>query len=160
LTGFDAGNRQTNIVVQNGRPRFLTLVEWERLMGFPDDWTAGLSDSARYAALGDAMMVNMADWLGRRLLTVHTSIPILSVFALAAPAQAAQPADIDDVIEMTTIGKIAWLESDTDAICDMFYYRPYYTRNYMARMMHEDVYPEYSLYDARRAAWRILNWGC
>jgi DNA (cytosine-5)-methyltransferase 1 len=77
LTGFDAGNRQTNIVVQNGRPRFLTLVEWERLMGFPDGWTAGLSDSARYAALGDAMMVNMADWLGRRLLTVHTSIPMI-----------------------------------------------------------------------------------
>lgn len=77
LTGFDAGNRQTNMVIQNGRPRFLTLTEWERLTGFPDDWTAGLPESARYQAIGDAMHVGMAEWLGHRLLNVHTSIPYI-----------------------------------------------------------------------------------
>lgn len=77
LTGFDAGNRQTNMVVQNGRPRFLTLTEWERLCGFPDGWTAGVSDSARYTALGNCMSVAMARWLGERLMNVHSLIPYL-----------------------------------------------------------------------------------
>lgn len=77
LAGFDAGNRQRNMVIQNGRPRFLTLTEWERLCGFPDGWTAGVTDSARYTTLGNCMSVNMADWLGRRLLNVHTRIPYL-----------------------------------------------------------------------------------
>lgn len=77
LTGFDAGNRQTNIVVQQGRARFLTLTEWERLTGFPDGWTAGISDSARYQAIGDAMHVGMAEWLGQRLITVSQQLPMI-----------------------------------------------------------------------------------
>jgi DNA (cytosine-5)-methyltransferase 1 len=48
--------------------RRLTPVECERLQGFPDDWTAYGPDSRRYAALGDAVTVNVAEWIGRRLL--------------------------------------------------------------------------------------------
>lgn len=79
LTGFDGGlaTRQTHLIAQHGRVRTLTLTEWERLQGFPDDWTTGIPDSARYTALGNAMHVGMAEWLGRRLTAVHTSVPQL-----------------------------------------------------------------------------------
>lgn len=52
--------------------RRLTPRECERLQGFPDGWTAppGLAapDSRRYAAVGDAVTVNVAEWIGRRLM--------------------------------------------------------------------------------------------
>ena len=50
--------------------RRLTPVECERLQGFPDDWTlvGKASDTRRYAAIGDAVTVNVAEWLGRRIL--------------------------------------------------------------------------------------------
>jgi len=80
LTKFDAGrsDRQTHLLIQNGRLRTLTPLEWERLQGFPDNWTAGLSDSAREQACGDAMNVVMATWLARRIATVDGRLPLLS----------------------------------------------------------------------------------
>lgn len=79
LTGFDAGlaTRQTHLIYQQGRLRTLTPVEWERLQGFPDGWTEGLSDSARYQALGNAMHVGMAAWLGHRIAAVDAALPQL-----------------------------------------------------------------------------------
>ena len=47
--------------------RRLTPVECERLQGFPDDWTAGLTDSARYRTLGNAVCVPVAEWIARRM---------------------------------------------------------------------------------------------
>jgi len=47
--------------------RRLTPVECERLQGFPDNWTAGFSDSARYRMLGNAVCVPVAAWIGKRL---------------------------------------------------------------------------------------------
>lgn len=49
--------------------RRLTPRECERLQGFPDDWTEGLSDSARYQTLGNAVCVPVAEWIGRRIVT-------------------------------------------------------------------------------------------
>lgn len=48
--------------------RRLTPTECERLQGFPDGWTAGLSDAARYQALGNAVAVPVAEWIGRRIV--------------------------------------------------------------------------------------------
>jgi len=48
--------------------RRLTPTECERLQGFPDGWTEGLSDSARYRCLGNAVTVNVAEWIGKRLV--------------------------------------------------------------------------------------------
>jgi len=48
--------------------RRLTPVECERLQGFPDDWTAGQSDSKRYKQLGNAVCVPVAEWIGRRIM--------------------------------------------------------------------------------------------
>jgi DNA (cytosine-5)-methyltransferase 1 len=81
LTGFDGGGpaRQTHLISQGGHLRTLTLTEWERLQGFPDDWTAGTGapDSARYQMLGNAMHVGMAEWLGHRLAAAHAAVTLI-----------------------------------------------------------------------------------
>jgi DNA (cytosine-5)-methyltransferase 1 len=47
--------------------RRLTPVECERLQGFPDDWTDGQSDTHRYKQMGNAVTVNVVEWIGKRL---------------------------------------------------------------------------------------------
>lgn len=49
--------------------RRLTPLECERLQGFPDGWTAGHSDSQRYKCLGNAVTVNVAEWIARRIVS-------------------------------------------------------------------------------------------
>lgn len=55
--------------------RRLMPVECERLQGFPDGWTdiewngKPAADSRRYAAMGDAVTVNVAEWIGTRMLS-------------------------------------------------------------------------------------------
>jgi len=49
------------------RIRRLTPVECERLQGFPDGWTKGVSDTQRYKLLGNAVTVNVVEFLGRKL---------------------------------------------------------------------------------------------
>ena len=47
----------------------LTPVEMERLQGFPDGWNSvGLSVTARYRAMGNAVAVPVAEWVTRRLV--------------------------------------------------------------------------------------------
>lgn len=53
-----------------GTYRLLTPVECERALGFPDDWTAGVSDSARRRMCGNAVAVPVAEWIARRILEV------------------------------------------------------------------------------------------
>lgn len=50
--------------------RRLTPVECERLQGLPDNWTqlGNTSDTKRYSAIGDAVTVPVAEWIGRRIL--------------------------------------------------------------------------------------------
>ncbi len=45
------------------RIRKLTPKECERLQGFPDDWTQGHSDTQRYKMCGNAVTVNVAEYL-------------------------------------------------------------------------------------------------
>jgi DNA (cytosine-5)-methyltransferase 1 len=60
----------------DGRVRRLTPLECERLQGFPDGWTfprhrvddVDKLDSLRYHAVGNAVTVNVAEWLGRRIV--------------------------------------------------------------------------------------------
>lgn len=51
--------------------RRLTPTECERLQGFPDGWTAGQSDAARYRQLGNAVAVPVAAWITTRLAAHH-----------------------------------------------------------------------------------------
>ena len=48
--------------------RRLTPTECERLQGFPDGWTEGVSDTQRYRMLGNAVTVNVIEAIGRELL--------------------------------------------------------------------------------------------
>jgi len=50
--------------------RRLTPVECERLQGFPDDWTAGQSDSTRYKQMGNAVAVPVVEWLIQNIVDV------------------------------------------------------------------------------------------
>ncbi len=47
--------------------RRLTPLECERLQGYPDFWTEGISDSQRYKCLGNAVTVNVIDAIVRRM---------------------------------------------------------------------------------------------
>ena len=51
----------------NGGVRRLTPTECERLQGFPDGWTDGQADSHRYKQMGNAVTVNVAEWIGKRI---------------------------------------------------------------------------------------------
>lgn len=55
-------------VIENFRIRRLTPVECERLQGFSDGWTEGLSDTQRYKCLGIAVTVNVVEFLGCEIL--------------------------------------------------------------------------------------------
>lgn len=57
-----------SVVLDNGRPRWLTPLERERLMGFPDHYTAGFSDTQRHRMIGNSMAVPIIRWLGERIL--------------------------------------------------------------------------------------------
>ncbi len=52
-----------------GRIRRLTPMECERLQGFPDNWTAGVSDTQRYKQMGNAVTVNVVQAVASKLLT-------------------------------------------------------------------------------------------
>ena len=52
--------------------RRLTPTEGERLQGFPDGWTEGISDTQRYKCLGNAVTTNVITEIGKRLLNATT----------------------------------------------------------------------------------------
>ncbi len=49
------------------RYRVLTPVEVERLNGFPDNWTKEMPDRVRYFCMGNALVVNLVERMGREL---------------------------------------------------------------------------------------------
>ncbi|MDY6866638.1 MAG: DNA cytosine methyltransferase [Chloroflexota bacterium] len=48
--------------------RRLTPTECCRLQGFPDDWNDNVSDSQRYKQTGNAVTVNVIEWIGNRII--------------------------------------------------------------------------------------------
>jgi DNA (cytosine-5)-methyltransferase 1 len=50
------------------RIRKLTPIECERLQGFPDGWTNGVSETQRYKTLGNAVTVNVVQAIAKKLL--------------------------------------------------------------------------------------------
>ena len=63
LTGQDKHG-----VMINSSIRRLTPLECERLQGFPDGWTEGVSDTQRYKCLGNAVTTNVVCEIAKRLL--------------------------------------------------------------------------------------------
>ena len=65
--------RTTCAVVMDNDVRRLTPLESERLQGFPDGWTdvgekKPSSDTCRYKQCGNAVTVNVAEWIARRAM--------------------------------------------------------------------------------------------
>jgi DNA (cytosine-5)-methyltransferase 1 len=66
------GNKAPAILTAHAVPRRLTPVECERLMSWPDGWTAvpdpvtgkPAADSLRYKACGNGVVANVAEWIG------------------------------------------------------------------------------------------------
>ena len=68
LTRCSGGNHQKK-TMDNGRPRKLTPVEYERLQKLPDGYTdAGVSNTDRYNALGNGWTATVIEWFFRGLL--------------------------------------------------------------------------------------------
>ena len=56
-------NKHSTGVMNDMTVRRLTPIECERLQGFPDNWTEGQSDSARYKQMGNAVAVPVVEWI-------------------------------------------------------------------------------------------------
>jgi DNA (cytosine-5)-methyltransferase 1 len=89
LTSPDTGGRRDKIPISPdlSSVRRLTPIEAERLQGFPDgftclcgagpDWRAcSCADSPRYRALGNAVTVDVVEWISRRLANVSRVRPV------------------------------------------------------------------------------------
>jgi len=64
---------QEGKLIMGTNVRRLTPVECERLQGFPDDWTAGQSDSTRYKQMGNAVAVPVVEWIIQNIVDVAES---------------------------------------------------------------------------------------
>lgn len=67
LNTAQGGNRQPKIP-SDSRIRRLTPLECERLMGLPDGWTEGVSDTQRYKLCGNGVVVNVVEEIIKRLI--------------------------------------------------------------------------------------------
>ena len=81
LTSEGSTNRSTHIVEVNGRKRFLTPLECERLNGFDDNWTNTMSDRMRYFCMGNALVVGLIERMGKRIeeiekTNIHTEVQL------------------------------------------------------------------------------------
>lgn len=74
VTAQPGAKNQNYLLESDDDPRRMTPREWERLQGFPDDFTAidaegkPISDTGRYFVLGNAVPVPLARWIGERIL--------------------------------------------------------------------------------------------
>lgn len=66
--GHDKWN-ENYVRYSNGDIRTLTAIEWERLQGFPDNWTEGVDDKFRYMCLGNAVTVPVIKAIAKKILT-------------------------------------------------------------------------------------------
>jgi DNA (cytosine-5)-methyltransferase 3A len=62
LTTCGGGNTQKKVYI-DGRCRKLTPTEYERLQTLPDNYTAGVSNGARYTALGNGWTVDVISYI-------------------------------------------------------------------------------------------------
>lgn len=69
-SGALSADGNVDAVAYSAGVRRLTPTECARLQGFPDDWCAMLSDSEQYRAYGDAVCVNVAEWIGQQIMLV------------------------------------------------------------------------------------------
>ena len=64
---FTVDSCNTGGIKVNSQIRRLTPLECERLQGYPDGWTEGISDTQRYKCLGNAVTVNVIEAIVYRM---------------------------------------------------------------------------------------------
>lgn len=69
LNTVQGGNRQP-FISEEMRIRRLTPTECERLQGYPDGWTEGISNTQRYKTLGNSISVPVVEYLIKQLFNV------------------------------------------------------------------------------------------
>ncbi len=76
-------------VVQDNRIRRISPIECERLMGFPDDYTAleSAKRTNRYQAIGNSWAVPVVQWIGERLISCDNNQFELDINSLALAAR-------------------------------------------------------------------------
>lgn len=79
LTSEGSKNRSSHLIEDPSTKRYRTLtpVECERLNGFPDDWTEGMSDRQRYFTMGNALVVGLIKKMGESLMKIEDYSPLL-----------------------------------------------------------------------------------
>jgi DNA (cytosine-5)-methyltransferase 1 len=90
---------RTYVSYPDGRVRRLTPLECERIQGFPDGWTipkmkidnVDRLDSLRYHAIGNAVTVGVAEWIGKRIVATAKE-------ALNAPRRTALASEIKQTL--------------------------------------------------------------
>lgn len=79
----DSGDQNAHVAIPPSVVRRLSVVEVERLMGFPDNWSRipykgkpeeECSDSPRYHACGNSMAVPVMRWIGERINFIHDKV--------------------------------------------------------------------------------------
>lgn len=72
LTSEGSSNRSSHVVEdpETKRLRILTPMECERLNGFPDNWTEGMSERMRYFCMGNALVVGLIERMAKRILEI------------------------------------------------------------------------------------------
>ena len=78
LTSEGSVNRSTHIVEVNGRKRYLTPLECERLNAFDDNWTEALPDRMRYFCMGNALVVSLITKMGQTLIEIEKKETVTS----------------------------------------------------------------------------------
>lgn len=73
LTSEGSKNRSSHLIrdPETGRNRILTPLECERMNGFPDNWTEGMTDNQRYFTMGNALVVNLITKMGNAILNLE-----------------------------------------------------------------------------------------
>ncbi|WP_423410448.1 DNA (cytosine-5-)-methyltransferase [Heyndrickxia sp. MSNUG] len=73
LTSEGTTNRSSHVIEdpETKRIRVLTPLECERLNGFPDNWTNGMTDRMRYFCMGNALVVGLIQRMGERILEIE-----------------------------------------------------------------------------------------
>lgn len=73
LTSEGTVNRSSHVIEdpETRRLRILTPLECERLNGFPDNWTEGMTERMRYFCMGNALVVGLIERMGNRILQIE-----------------------------------------------------------------------------------------
>lgn len=71
LTSEGSINRSSHVIKDSKGLRILIPVECERIQGFPDNWTKGLSERMRYFVMGNSLVVPLVTRIGKVLIEME-----------------------------------------------------------------------------------------